>query len=127
MNLRTPLLFLVTVALSLSGQMLAKIGATAVMKGVSPELGNFVARLPQLLLSPYVIGGLTLCALGMVSWMYVLSQYEISRALPILGALAYITNFIVGTVYLKEQASWINFVGILLIIGGLYLVTLKSA
>ena len=44
MNLRTPLMFLVTVSLSLSGQMLAKAGAMRIMQGVSPELRNFAAR-----------------------------------------------------------------------------------
>jgi drug/metabolite transporter (DMT)-like permease len=127
MNFRTPLMFLVTVSLSLSGQMLAKAGAMQVMKGVSPELRNFIARVPQLMLSPFVVGGVCLCGLGMVTWMYVLSQYDINRALPILGALAYIANFIVATAFLKEQATWINFTGILVIILGLYLVTLKSA
>ena len=127
MNFRTPLMFLVTVALSLSGQMLAKAGAMEVMKGVSPEVGNFVSRIPQLLMSPFVIGGICLSGLGMISWMYVLSQYDINRALPILGALAYISNFVIATVFLKEQATWINFAGILVIIAGLYLVTLKSA
>jgi drug/metabolite transporter (DMT)-like permease len=127
MNWRTPLMFLVTVGLSLAGQMLAKAGAMQVMKGVSPELGNFVSRIPQLMISPFVVGGVCLSGLSMVCWMYVLSQYDINRALPILGALAYVTNFVIATVFLKEQASWMNFVGILVIIAGLYLVTLKSA
>ena len=127
MNVRMAIGFIVTVVLSLAGQSLLRIGAKNVMAGATPALGEFFSRIPQMIMSPHIVGGIVLCGLGALSWIYILSQYEISRALPILGALAYIGIFVIGRVVLKEQTSWANLAGILLICAGLYLVTLKSA
>jgi multidrug transporter EmrE-like cation transporter len=120
--------FLVTLAFSLTGQVLLKMGVTRVLAGQKPTLAQFVsAHLFAVLFSPYVLGGIVLCGLGVICWMYVLSSFEIGRALPILGGMAYITLFFAGRIFLKEQTNWLNFAGILLIIAGLFLVSLKAA
>ena len=119
--------FLVTVVLSLAGQSLLRVGAKNVMEGAPAGLKEFFSRIPQFAVSPHIIGGVVLCGLGALSWIYILSQYEISRALPILGGLAYIALFFSSRVFLGEQTNWINFAGILLIIAGLYMVSMKPA
>jgi multidrug transporter EmrE-like cation transporter len=126
-NIRMAASFLITVALSLAGQSLLRVGAKTVMDGAPGGVREFFSRIPQFALSPHIIGGVALCGLGAMSWVYILSQYEISRALPILGGLAYIALFFSSRVFLGEQTNWVNFAGILLIIGGLYMVSLKAA
>jgi multidrug transporter EmrE-like cation transporter len=125
--LRTILLFLPTLTLSLIGQVLLKKGVMQSLAGAKPSVGEFVTlHLLRLLATPFVIAGVVLCGMGALCYLYVLSAYDLSKALPILGAMAYIAIFFVGRLYMKEQASWVNFAGIVTIIVGLYLISMKT-
>lgn len=120
--------FILTLALSLSGQVLLKKGVMAELAGATPSMTEFLRdHLVSLCLSRYALAGVTLCGLGVICWLYVLSRFEIARALPILGGLSYVALFFIGRFVLREPMSWVNLGGILLIIAGLYLVSLKSA
>jgi drug/metabolite transporter (DMT)-like permease len=124
---RTLLFFAITLAFSLTGQVLLKRGVGTVLAGATPGAAEFLSRyLLHVFLSPYVIAGVISCGIGVVSWMYILSLFEISRALPVLGGSAYIVLFFVGRFFLQERTNWLNFAGIVLIIAGLYLVTYKT-
>jgi len=125
--MRPFLYFLLTLTFSLSGQALIKTAVTQALKGSRPTLAEFVLHhLPALVLSPTLLGGLVLSGIGLVAWMFVLSQYDLSRALPILGGLGYIILFLVGRFILRERTGWVNFLGILLVTAGLYCLTLKT-
>jgi multidrug transporter EmrE-like cation transporter len=56
-----------------------------------------------------------------VCWLYVLSTYEVSRALPILGGMGYIALFVLGRLVLDESTTVYNLLGILLLICGVAL------
>ena len=119
--------FLFAVVFSLSGQALLKKGIAEVLHDARPPVTIFLREyLPNICLSPFVVGGVALSGIGLVGYMYVLSKNDVGQALPIMGALAYVGMFFVGRFFLKEQSGWVNFVGILVILGGLYLVSLKS-
>jgi multidrug transporter EmrE-like cation transporter len=119
--------FVITLALSLAGQALLKKGVMTQLAGATPSMAEFLRyHLLPLALSRHVVVGVVLCGLGVISWVYVLSRFELSRALPIMGGLAYISLFFIGRVFLREPTSWLNFGGILLITAGLYLVSLKA-
>ncbi|MCP3138242.1 DMT family transporter [Pyxidicoccus xibeiensis] len=121
------LYFVITLGLSLSGQVLLKKGVMLRLAGATPSMPDFLRHhLLPLALSVHVIAGVVLCGLGVISWVYVLSRFELSRALPLLGGLAYISLFFIGRVFLREPTSWVNFGGILLITLGLYLVSLRT-
>ena len=120
--------FLITVLFSLLGQTLMKMGVMDALSGKKPSGLEFVRQhLASVFLSPFVIAGIVLSGIGVISYMYLLSSYEIGRALPILGAVAYLGMFFIGRLFLHEQTTWQNLAGILLIVGGLYLVSLKPA
>jgi multidrug transporter EmrE-like cation transporter len=122
------LYFLLTLVFSLGGQVLLKAGVMDVLDGQRPGLLRFVrSHLWEVLLSGKALLGIVLCGLGLVCWLYVLSVYDLSRALPILGGLGYIVIFFVGRFILHEEVSWLNFGGILAVIVGLYLIMLKEA
>ena len=120
--------FLATLALSLSGQAMLKKGVMLELAGATPSMASFLRdHLLALALSRHIIAGIALCGVGAICWVYVLSRFELSRALPIMGGLAYVAMFFIGRFILREPTNWVNLGGILLIIAGLYLVSLKSA
>jgi len=119
--------FLVTLGFSLAGQMLLKKGIMKVLVGRHLSAGEYVTHyLGQIICQPYVLLGIFMCGIGAVSWMYVLSFFPLSTALPILGGMGYILLFIASKVFLGEEANLVNFLGILTIILGLYLVSVKT-
>ncbi len=124
MTLQQLAYFAATLAFSLSGQALIKVGVTRVVAGHKPSALEFASRyLLPALLSGHVIVGLLASAVGVLFWMYVLSMFELSRAIPILGGIAYVLLFIVGRFVLHEQVSWLHFAGICLIVLGLVLLS----
>src|SRR5262249_47519918 len=119
--------FFITLMFSLTGQMLLKRGIMKVLAGKHLSAGEYVIHyLGQIICQPYGILGIFLCGIGAVSWMYVLSLFPLSTALPILGGMAYILLFIASKVFLGEETGLINFLGILAIILGLYLASVKA-
>lgn len=119
--------FILTLAFSLTGQALLKKGIVIRLAGEKPSMAEFLREhLLALALSPWVIGGVALSGIGVICWAFVLSRFELSRAMPILGGLAYVAMFVIGRVVLKEPTSFINFGGILLIVAGLALVSLRT-
>lgn len=120
--------FILTLGFSLAGQALLKKGVMLRLAGAQPTMGEFLREhLLGLALSPYILGGVALSGIGVICWAYVLSRFELSRAMPILGGLAYVAMFFVGRVILKEPTTWVNFGGILFIVAGLVLVSLRTA
>lgn len=119
--------FILTLAFSLTGQIFLKKGVTLHLAGSTPTMGEFLRHhLLSLALSPWVIGGVAMSGLGVVCWIYILSRFEISRALPLLGGLSYVALFVIGRLVLREPTNWLNFGGILCIIGGIFLVSLRN-
>jgi multidrug transporter EmrE-like cation transporter len=120
--------FLVTLLFSLSGQSLLKKGLTGVLQGAHPSPSVFVSEyLGKVLSSGWFWLGTATSGVGFFCFLYVLSRFQLARALPIMGGIAYVIMFVVGRVWFRESTTWWNFAGIVLIIFGLYLVTLGGA
>ena len=64
--------------------------------------------------------GISFTAAGLL-WMYILKHWSFSQAYP-LSSLAYVFGMIAAMVVFKEQIVWTQWVGILLIMAGCYLV-----
>ena len=120
--------FLVTLLFSLSGQSLLKKGLTQVLQGAQPTPSVFVRDyLARMLSSSYFWLGTATSGVGFFCFLYILSRYQLGRALPIMGGIAYVIMFVIGRVWFREQTTWWNFAGIVLIICGLVLVTMGGA
>lgn len=120
--------FLVTLIFSLAGQVLLKKGIMKALAGKQLSPAEYVTHyLGQIICQPYVLLGLSMSGIGVLSWMYILSRFPLSVALPILGGMAYILMFISGKVLLGEKTNPINFLGILVIILGLYMASKKAS
>lgn len=114
--------FLLTLAFSLGGQLLLKKGVSLKLleTGLAPAQ-LFREQLLGLLFSKYILTGGFLCCVGAIFWLYVLANYEIGRALPILGGLGYVVMFLMGRIFLREQTTVIQVAGLGLLMAGIFM------
>ena len=64
---------------------------------------------------------LVVAGMRRVLWMYILKHWAFSQAYP-LSSLAYVFGMIAAMFVFHEHIAWTQWVGILLIMGGCYLV-----
>lgn len=114
-------LILVSVALSASGQLLLKLGASAPAVRGAIAGGAPGERLLALATTPALVGGLMVYALSAAAWIVVLSKLDLSLAYPFVG-LGFVVTFLIGVLLLGEPASAGRLAGTLLIAGGAVLV-----
>jgi drug/metabolite transporter (DMT)-like permease len=92
---------------------------------LSNVLGNFFLsrglRGRHASLDGWVVLGVSLLILWMLSRMTLLSWADLSYVLPV-TALGYVLTVFMGRVFLLEHVSWQRWAGALLIVGGVQLV-----
>jgi undecaprenyl phosphate-alpha-L-ara4N flippase subunit ArnF len=108
------LIVLINVILLVSGQVLWKIGLNR------QPLTSLGSVLPAVL-QPTVLIGCVLFAAATLIWFYALSRYDLSRVYP-LQSMAYVIGAVSGVLFLKESMSTVQVLGMILIIGGAFLV-----
>lgn len=107
-------LILASVGLAAAGQVLMKLG-TARLGG-----GGLAATVSSGLAEPLVLAGVASYALSSVVWLVVLSRVPLSVAYPF-GALAYVVVLAVA-LFTGERISAGRWIGVLLIVAGIWLV-----
>ena len=124
MQLTNFFLLLLNVAFVVSGQTLIKQGVN--------KIGNFatmpyVTFFTKAFTSPAVLSGIFLYVVSTFLWLMILSRVNLSIAYPALS-MGYLVIIFISWVFLKETISIYQIIGVLLIIGGLYLIfTLNPA
>jgi drug/metabolite transporter (DMT)-like permease len=122
MSGRVLTMLLVSIALGASGQLLFK-GAARTMPPFA-ELG-IVRLLTTMFTTPLILGGFACFFVSSVLWIVALRSVALNVAYPLV-ALSYIIIF-VGSYYLySEPLSWRHWVGALLIVTGIVLITWRS-
>jgi multidrug transporter EmrE-like cation transporter len=90
---------------------------------VSAALGQGTAStITAIATNPYVIGGLSLYALGAVLWLFVLSRVDVSVAYPFV-AFGFIVTMGLAIVLLGEPLQPLRVAGTLLVVAGAVLIT----
>ena len=89
------------------------------------DFGGILTFLFQNSSSYWVWAGMFIYALNFFSWMIVLSQLELSMAVP-LTSLNYLLLPLLALIFLGEKISGLRWLGVLLIVSGVYFVS-KSA
>lgn len=72
--------------------------------------------------SPFVLSGLFLSGIGVIVWLFILSRYELSYSVLVLS-ITYVLFLIASQIFLGENISLIRWIGALLIIAGVFIVT----
>jgi len=120
---QTILLICLVLILSLSGQSLMKKGVTQIGVITLASLRQeFFPLLWRIISNRYVLSGVFLAGIGAFLWLIVLSQANLSYALPILGALAYIVLPIISWLFLGEKVSLLRWFGTGIICVGIIIV-----
>lgn len=108
------ILILCNIVLLLLGQVLWKIGVGKI------QLNGFESVI-YLVFSPFIIGGVILYILATVIWIYLLSKFPLSFLYP-LQSLAYVFGLILAIIIFKEYVPVTRWVGVGIIMIGIYFV-----
>lgn len=114
-------LILVTVGLNAAAQLLLKQGMETIGE-FAFNISNVWPITVKVLLNAYVMGGLFIYLVSVVTWLMVLSRAEVSLAYPV-TSLGYVITAIAAAFLLHEQISIMRILGIVVIMTGVYLVT----
>lgn len=115
------MLILLAVALNTGAQLLLKKGM-CVIGHFEFTTANIVPIGLKVIQNPYLLGGIAVYGFSLVAWLMTLSRVEVSVAYPLIS-LGYIVTAYVGCCYFNEAISMTKFVGIGVIILGVFLVT----
>ncbi|MGE7020678.1 hypothetical protein [Solibacillus cecembensis] len=115
MNLINTILFISNVLLLVIGQTVWKIGIEKI------ELSGFKSII-NVILSPWIIGGGVLYVIATAIWLYLLSKLPFSLIYP-LQSVAYILALFVALIIFKEAIPITRWVGVSVILFGVFLVT----
>ena len=96
----------------IAGQLLLKRGM-----GSIGQSSTGMVMIKRIVLSPWVIGGLSIYAIGVANWLLALSSFELSYVYPF-ASLSYI-GIIVGSYFIfRERITVMRLLGIAVIISG---------
>jgi uncharacterized membrane protein len=112
------ILLLINIFLLVLGQAIWKAGASKLQFSLS------VKGILAIFTNPYIISGGVVYVFATIIWIYLLSKQQLSDIYP-LQSLCYVVAAIVGVTVFKESFSIVKVMGILLIVGGAFLVTIK--
>ncbi|NLX03396.1 MAG: hypothetical protein GXY40_12855 [Syntrophomonadaceae bacterium] len=107
------LLLSLEIALLVWGQILWKTGVNQI--GIV-GLNNVM----DLLISPYVWCGIAIYGLATLIWMFILSRANLSTVYP-MQSLAYVFGLLAGIMLFGEKVTAAGWIGVLLIISGVFL------
>ena len=111
---------LITVFMSACAQLLLKLGMNKAESG-GGLFDDGIQSLLQTIFSPFVFGGLTIYALSVLAWLWVLSKVDLSIAYPFVG-ISFIFTLLFGIFLLDESLSIYKVIGTLMIAVGCFFV-----
>jgi multidrug transporter EmrE-like cation transporter len=106
------MLVLLIVGLNTVGQLLLKYGADFNDRGI---------------INLYLIGGISAYGLSTISYVLLLSRLNLSVVYPALIGLSTVSITIASAAILREKIDVVNWIGVGLIIAGIFAVTLKKS
>jgi len=106
-------LAIVSIVISSAAQFVLKAGVLACRHSENSGLLSVISN-------PLILSGFGLYGLGALVWLRVLSQWDVSKAYPMVG-LGFVLTFFVGA-WMGEQVSWLRASGVLFILAGVVLI-----
>lgn len=109
---------LLSILFSSSAQILLKIGMDSIHLEPSIAVTSIVWRVAT---NIYVLSGVSLHVLALVTWLYALRHVDVSYAYPFI-ALGFVFTLAAGHFYLNENVNIYRIAGVVLIFAGIILV-----
>lgn len=113
------ILAVTSILLAVAGQLLMKRGMMSF--GAFP-VNQLISRLIPIFLNPYVFMGFVLFGLSSIFWLVVLSRLPLSLVYPMVS-VAYVVVAIASWYFFKENVSLVRWLGIAVIIVGVFLIS----
>lgn len=113
------LILAISILLAVAGQLLMKKGM--MVFGTFPA-SQLLYKIIPMFLNPYVFVGLAFFGLSAVFWLVVLSRLELSLVYPMVS-VAYILVAIASWLLFKENVTLVRWLGILVIVAGVFLIS----
>jgi multidrug transporter EmrE-like cation transporter len=113
-------LILVSVSLSALAQISFKLGVTGASSHPM-SAGGMAAGLVNSMLTPGVVVGLALYGFGTLLWLTALARVDVSQAYPFVG-LGFVLTAILGYAVFGDPLTPLRIAGILVVMGGVWLV-----
>ncbi|MFH1541519.1 MAG: 4-amino-4-deoxy-L-arabinose transferase [bacterium] len=108
-----------SILLAVTGQLLMKKGMMVFGQVATDE---FFQRIIPMLLNPYVFSGIACFGFSAMTWLVVLSKFELSFVYPLVS-VAYILVAIASMVFFQETVPMIRWLGIAVIVFGVFLIS----
>ncbi len=112
--------------LNATANLLMKFGMRSIADSGGLMRGGLVQALLTILASPVLVLGVICFALNLIAYMYALQRLPIGVAYPIMVTLGFAIIVIVAGFYLHEHLSWTQWVGVVLILAGVWLVASRA-
>lgn len=110
--------FAITVILQTASQLLQKYGLNNISTPVS--IHDIPAAVVAIIKNPYLVAGVLCSGFGLIFWIAALSKFKLSYLYP-MGAVIYILIALLGHWILKETVTPTNWIGIIIICAGVFL------
>lgn len=115
------LIFLFGILGGAFGGILLKMGSSQIGRIEIHSVGQLIDFMFKLFTNVRSLSGIALYFLSAVAWAYLLTKLELSFVQPIL-ALTYVVTPILAIFLLDENVTSMRWLGILIIIGGVFVV-----
>lgn len=106
------------------GQVLFKKSTNALELYSLRESTNFIRFLREVMVKPSIWLGMLAMVMGLIVWLIALAQGELSLVFSI-GSLQYILILFLAHVFLGEKIDAMKFLGTILVVSGIILITLS--
>lgn len=120
------LIFLVGIIMGSFGGILMKLGANSIGHTEISSIAQLISYLIKLFTNWQSLLGIFLYFMSALTWSYLLTKLDISFVQPIL-ALTYVITPILGIFILREHVPAMRWVGILVVIAGVFIVAHSRA
>jgi len=112
------IIFAAAILTAVTSQLLFKRGMVD-LAGISFSLKNVYLLVKHVFSNPFLLGGLVSYGVSFLLWLFVISKIKLSVAYPI-TSLNFVLVIIASYYFFDEKLSSFQYVGILLIIVGIF-------
>lgn len=86
---------------------------------------NFLNLITRIFQNGWMIGGTVLFGIGFIFYLFILSKYQLNIVYPILVSAGIVSITITSWFLFKESLSWLQILGIIAVIFGVFLLLPK--
>lgn len=116
------LIFAVAVAANAIGTILIKVGSSKI-DGISLSPQSVWSIVSNF----YIMSGVGLYAASFPAYSYILQKLNVSVAFPMFTSISFAAVILISSLFLKESLTVLQFFGLILVVGGIVLLSAGAA